>query len=373
MPGRVLEAVGRVPQVLQEVAEEQRLAVLLQADDRVELRRGLVREHRAQELDRRRRHLHVDEEVGAVRREQERELHRIGEQRIDVELASRRVADRDGERVGLHAVDDAPDDVGRAVAEEQARQHLDLEVRLEAERPRQARPERAEHVGEVAAEVAEAALEAEVEDQVDDGRAQAALARVVRAIGGQVGVEVLGRHRGPHEQRAVVEVVPVQELARDRVEERLGALGLPVLRELRDVLLLDPRPQRLGRAAFDAFAAELAPDPLGGLGRAPVVEVDAVAGDVADREEMRCLEMTLRGASAFAEERVVLVEAFEHRLRDRLGGVVAQGGGRVRRERTMGHGHASGKPEGTTPTIAARRSGRAGARRGMGASAWVAR
>ena len=124
------------------------------------------------------------------------------------------------------------------------------------------------------------------------------------------------------------------------------AFWKPVLGELRDVLLLDPRPQCLRRAAFDAVAAKIAPDPLGGLGRAPVVEVDAVAGDVADRQEMRRLEVTLRGPGAFTEERVVLVEAFEHRLRDRLGGVVAQGGGPVRRERTMGHGHASGKDGG---------------------------
>ena len=52
------ETVGRMLQVVEEIAEEQRLAVLLQADDRVELRRCAVRYHRSQEIDVRRWHFH---------------------------------------------------------------------------------------------------------------------------------------------------------------------------------------------------------------------------------------------------------------------------------------------------------------------------
>ena len=243
--------------------------------------------------------------------------------------------DRHGERAHVEAVDDAADDVRGPVAEERAAEHLDLQARRGDERPRHRATERAQQVAQVAAEILEAALEAQVEHDVDQRMAQAAAARVVAAVGRRVGVEVLGRDGGPHEQEAVVEVRAVQDLAGHRVEERLGALGLPVLDQHADVVQLDPRPQRVGAAAAELDRAELALDALGRLLDAPVVEVDPVARDMADREEVAGLEMLLRGARAIAEQRVVLVESFEQRQRDRAGGVVR---GRGDRELGLGAG-----------------------------------
>ena len=65
--------------------------------------------------------------------------------------------------------------------------------------------------------------------------------------------------------------------------------------------------------------AEVALDPLDGLGDAPIVEVDAVARDVADREPVTRLEIALRRARAVAEQRVVPVEALDEDLRDDVG------------------------------------------------------
>ena len=93
MPGATMKSVGRVLEVMQEVAEEERLALLLQADHRVELglrcARGTIV---LQERDVGRRHLHVDQEVRAVGREQQRDLVRVEQQRVDVELCPRRRA-----------------------------------------------------------------------------------------------------------------------------------------------------------------------------------------------------------------------------------------------------------------------------------------
>ncbi len=68
-------------------------------------------------------------------------------------------------------------------------------------------------------------------------------------------------------------------------------------------------PERVVAAAVRVAEAEIALDALDGLGDAPVVEVDAVARDVADRKPVARLEMALGRARAFAKQRVVPVEA----------------------------------------------------------------
>jgi hypothetical protein len=191
------ERIGRVLEMVEKVAEEQRFPLLLQTDHRVELRLGAHRRHLPQEGDVRRRHLHVHQEVRAVGREQQCDVLRFHQQGVHVELATGVALDRNHERVHVKPVDDAADDVGRAVAEEQRGEHLELVVRLEHERAREPRPERGEEVAQVAAEIGERAIEPEVEDDVDQCVPQAVRPRIVRAVRRRIGVDVLGRHRGP--------------------------------------------------------------------------------------------------------------------------------------------------------------------------------
>src|SRR6185312_13883406 len=175
------QAVGRMLQMMQEVPEEERLAVLLQPEHRVELRRRLVGQHRAQEIDVRRRNLHVDEEVGAVRGEQQRELGRVGQQRIDVKTLVRAALDRDDERIQVNAVHDAADRVRRLIAKQQAGKDLNLAVRVDDEWPRQPPAHRLQDVGQVDAKIGEAQVERQVEDEVDQRGAKAQAARIVAA------------------------------------------------------------------------------------------------------------------------------------------------------------------------------------------------
>ena len=91
---------------------EQVLAGLLQSDHRVQLGRSLVGRHRAQEVDVRRRHFHVDQEIRAVRRKPgSASSMSSDQQRIDVEAAVGRVFQRYRERRVMHAVHHAADGV----------------------------------------------------------------------------------------------------------------------------------------------------------------------------------------------------------------------------------------------------------------------
>ena len=130
------------------------------------------------------------------------------------------------------------------------------------------------------------------------------LPRVVRAIGWRIGVDMLGGNRGAHEKTAVVEIAAVKDLARDRIEERFRALGLLVVDQQRDVMALDLRPARI----IDACAAEVLLQAGDRFGDPAVVEVDAVAGDVADRQPVAAFEIALCQPRAVAEQLVVAIE-----------------------------------------------------------------
>jgi hypothetical protein len=82
----------------QEVAVEQRLALLGQAQRVVELGARLARHQAAQELHVGRRNLHVDHEVGAREAEQDQQLVLAEQQRIDHQLARGRMQDGQCER-----------------------------------------------------------------------------------------------------------------------------------------------------------------------------------------------------------------------------------------------------------------------------------
>ena len=160
------------------------------------------------------------------------------------------------------------------------------------------------------------AFQPEIEHDVDQRVAQAVLARVVRAVGRRIGVDVLGGYRGPHEQAPVVEIRAVQDLARDRIEEGLGALRLLVVDQQRNVVPLDRLPARI----VDLCATEFALQASDGFGHASIVEVDAVLRRMSDRQPVTRLEVPFGHPGAIAEQRVVKVEAVERCLRDRLRG-----------------------------------------------------
>ena len=122
-----------------------------------------------------------------------------------------------------------------------------------------------------------------------------------------------------------MEIPAAKRLNRHRVEECLGALRLLVVDQKTDEIALDLFPKLITAGAVEPRKAVLALYSLGRLDDATIVKVDAISGDVLNREPIACLEMPAARPRTIAKERVVLVEADQEqesdgvrRLRHRL-------------------------------------------------------
>ncbi len=124
------ELVFRMVQVVDEIAEEHRFALLAEAEHDVDLGARLGGHDRAQELHVAGGHFHLHHEVGARQREEQADAPGVEQDGVDIELAVIVVQHRDGKGVFARPVDGLADDVGGLVAIEGRGQHLDLEIDL---------------------------------------------------------------------------------------------------------------------------------------------------------------------------------------------------------------------------------------------------
>ena len=127
-------------------------------------------------------------------------------------------------------------------------------------------------------------VQLEVGDDAFQRRGEPVLRRVIRAIrrlrGWFAVLDVLGRDGRAHEDEIVVEVRAMQDLAAHRVEERLGALGLPVRREQPDIVQLDLLPDFV----VDVFRVVFVFEQHHALVDAIVVRRDALACELLQRK-----------------------------------------------------------------------------------------
>ena len=79
-------------------------------------------------------------------------------------------------------------------------------------------------------------------------------------------------------------------------------------------MALDLLPARIVAVGAPEFVSQ----PCDRLGDAAIVEIDALARDVADRQPVAGLEMTLGGCRTVAEQSVMPIEAVERGLGDGL-------------------------------------------------------
>jgi hypothetical protein len=100
-------------------------------------------------------------------------------------------------------------------------------------------------VAQIAPEIRKASLELQIQRQVDERVAKAGPLRIVTAIRRDIGIEIFGRRRRTNENEAIMVIRAMQDLARDRGKERLGALGLPMVDQQSDEMQLDAVPQRV--------------------------------------------------------------------------------------------------------------------------------
>jgi hypothetical protein len=311
MPGAMRKRSVLWRRCVQEVAVEQRLALLGQAQRVVELGARLARHQAAQELHVGRRNLHVDHEVGAREAEQDQQLILSIEQRIDHELARGRMQDGQCERQFLKAVDHLAHHIRTLVPVEQAGQHLDLEVGAKVLVIEQAHQHLVHGQG-VALEILEIDTQAEVThhapELVEDGVAARVVGTVGGAAGRVLGLDVLGADGRAHEDEVVLEIAAVQDLGRHRVEEGLGQLGLAMVDQHADVQQLDllPHLHRL------LGGLELALEPPRAFAHAQVVELDALALAALLAVPVRRLE-AVAGARRFGAKQLVMsVEPVDH-------------------------------------------------------------
>ena len=126
--GRDDEMIGGFVQMLQQVAVEECLALLVQAQHGVELGLRLGGHQRPQEAHVGGRHRHVHHEVGPRKVEEPLDVLGCEQHRVD-EHAALAVAQQ-GQREGLHlaVIDDAADEVGALVAVEERAQHVHLAI-----------------------------------------------------------------------------------------------------------------------------------------------------------------------------------------------------------------------------------------------------
>ena len=299
-----------------QVAKQHGLALLAESEHRVELLSRLVRHDAAQETDIAGRHLHVHHEVGTGQGEQQRDPPCVEQDGVDVESAGLRVAHGERERILLVAVDDFADDVGGLVAVEGRVEHLDLAIDLHFRPISADECERGPHdVVDIARQIFEWALPVEILDDAPDRAPQAVVLRVVARIDGRKGVDVLGRDRRPRENVVVVEVGPMQDLAAHRVEEGLGELRLLMIDQQADVLQLDLLPGGIVEGVGIKFGMQAGDGFLDTV----VVELDAVANGVELSLPVTGLVEFLGAPAGFTKDPVVLVEALDQCLRDRLG------------------------------------------------------
>ncbi len=104
----------------------------------------------------------------------------------------------------------------------------------------------------------------------------------------------------------------MQDLAADRIEKRLRALGLAVCRQQADVVQLDLLPDFV----VDIFGVVLVFEQFDAFVDPFVVRRNAFAREPLQRVPVAGFEQGLRANRGFAENPVMPVETFEHRLRD---------------------------------------------------------
>ena len=314
--GGLHEPVCRVRQVFLQVAIEEGLALLLQPDRRVELRRGARRHELPQESDVRRRYVHLHHEVAT--RETEEHVESLGaeEQRVEDQRAViRRVPNGYGERMLLVAVDDPPDDVRGLAAEEERGEHLHLKVRVPFLRAREMHSQGPDEMPQVAWQVLERHTEPGVRDDRSERATESLRRRVVTAIRRTLPVDELRRDRRAPEDVLIAVVGPLEDAARDRVEERLGQLGPTMIVQEFDVGALDLRPDRF----VVACTREPRRDGRDGLPHPRVVQVDARALRRPHRGPVCALEPLMGLGAHLAEDAVVPIEALEDRPGDVAG------------------------------------------------------
>ena len=189
---------------------------------------------------------------------------------------------------------------------------MDLAIDGSVERLGHMHPQCRQHPREIPFDIDEGAGQTEVDEHIAQRPLEASLTRVVGPVARRLAVKVVGGHARANEDEVVMEVGAMQHLGADRVEEGLGQFGLAVFGQQAHILALDLLPV----AGFEPGGTELPADALDRFAHPRVIELDALAGKVADRMPVGRLVAGLGLLGVVAKQRVVTIEANQDRLGD---------------------------------------------------------
>ena len=305
-------------EMVEKVAVKKRLALLGQTQRVVELGARLARHQAAQKLHIGAGDFHVHHEIRTRKAEQHLQIVFAKQRRVDVELLRIVVQNGERKRHFMKAVDDLAHHIGALVAEEQAGEHLDLEVGAQAhlvQTPLHGR----EHVADISGQVFKLTLQLEVFHDAQHGVEQIFTRRIVRPVGrtglGLFVLDVFGADRRAHKDEIVVKVRAVQDAAGDRVKEGLGQFGLVVVDQQTNVVELDLVPHVHRKAAGLEFLFQS----LRAFLDAQVIELDPLTLGTLLTVPVGCFEAVFGARGFGTEQAVVPVEPVHHRLRDVVG------------------------------------------------------
>ena len=274
--GRDAKFVGAVPQMVQKIAVKKCFPLLGQAQRVVDFSPRHARHHAAQKHHIGRRNTHVNHEVGPCKAEQNQQVVFAEQRCINDKFSTFGVQQRQRKRHFLEAVDQLADHIRALVAKKQARQHLNLKIGAQLGVTQQL-AQHLHHIAHVPGQVFKFNVQREVLHQLLHHLGHRALRRVVGAVSWQGGgffvFDVLGADSRPHKDEIVLKVAAVQDFGGDRVEKRLGQLGLVVVDQQPDVVQLDLMPQLHRLLA----RLELALQPRRRFTHPQIVKLDALA------------------------------------------------------------------------------------------------
>ncbi|MNQ71819.1 hypothetical protein D3C85_865030 [compost metagenome] len=199
---------------------ELRLAVLVEANRGVQLGDVLARQDAPEEADELRRHRHIDHEVRAGERENDRHVGLIGNQRIDLDAPTLAVQEWNHQRPLFVRGKDAPHQVGALVAIEHRRKQLDAQLRVFAHPIGQVLAQLRFEPAQVTREVGIVLAEAVVGKDTRQHPRQLAVGLVGAGLCGTGPTQA--RPGGVDEHAAVADQVVAEQPAEDRVVPGLG-------------------------------------------------------------------------------------------------------------------------------------------------------
>ena len=309
--GSNAELVRAVPQMVQQVAVEQGLALLGQPQSAIDFAARLAWHQTVQKLHIGAGNGHVHQKIGACKAEQAVQIFFVQQHGMQHQPAAvAGMQDGNGQRNFGITRDDLAHHIGTLVSKEQAAEHLNLKIGTQAQ-PLQALADAGSQQGDVTAQTLKPCLELKVPDHAVQRRHQGIEVAGVKRAEGRLSrrFQIFCADGWPHKDKVVLKVRAVQDFGGDGVKERLRQLRLQMPHHQANVVQLDLLPHDHGQAACVEFGVQL----LHAFVHTLVIESNALTLGTLLADPVGLLKTRFRRLRGGAKPLVVAVYALHHR------------------------------------------------------------